>query len=384
MEEKQPENRVQKPVRQRPDDFVHTGPETLAGRYLRMFWQPIRRAEDLSPGRAMPIRVMGEGFTLYRGQGGGVHLLEFRCAHRGAQLSIGKVEGEELRCLYHGWKYDGEGKCVEQPAEVKPFCEKIRLRSYPVYEYLGLIFAYLGEGEPAPKPVFKEFEDKEGVHVVPPPYVVPCNYFNQIDNNGDMHAPFTHSDMMNFDGPAMHREVTAEESDWGVTWHESQGASRRVTHFLMPNAMQSKRVPMSKSRGGRTEVLSWMVPVDDEHHQRFEVYFGKATEEEARRYMDRFKNLERVPELGDRVLAGSLELGGIDDWARSRVQVEDYLVLVGQGAIPDRGREHLGRSDVLVILRRKIWERELRALAEGRPLKKWDKPERLETSFTRI
>lgn len=373
------ENPIQNPGEE-PVDFVHTGPGTLAGRYMRQFWQPIYQAEDLALGRAVPVRVMGEDFTLYRGEGGTPHLLEFRCAHRGAQLSIGKIEGDHLRCLYHGWKYDGEGRCVEQPAEVRPFCDRIRLRSYPVYEYLGLIFAYLGEGAPPPKPVFKEFED-EGVRVVPPLYVVPCNYFNQIDNNGDMHAPFTHSDMMDFDVPPTLHEVTAEETDWGVTWHESHAAARRVTHFIMPNAMQSNRVPMSKSRGGRTEVLSWMVPIDDEHHQRLEVYFGKATEEEAHRYMERFKNLERVPELGDAVLAGSLQLGAIDDWARSRVQIQDYLVLVGQGAIPDRSREHLGRSDVLVLLRRKIWERELRALAEGRPLKQWKKPERLETTI---
>jgi hypothetical protein len=199
-----------------------------------------------------------------------------------------------------------------------------------------------------------------------------------------MHAPFTHSDMMNFDGPATLREVKAEETDWGVTWYESQGAGRRVTHFIMPNAMQSRRVPMGKSRGGNTEVLSWMMPLDDKHHQRFEVYFSKASEEEARRYMERFQNLERVPELGNHVLSGSLRLDEIDDRSRSRVQIEDYLVLVGQGTIPDRGREHLGRSDALVLLRRKIWERELRALAAGRPLKNWQKPERLETSFNRL
>jgi len=366
-----------------PVDFVHTGPGTLAGRYMRMFWQPIFRAEDLKAGRAVPVKMMSEDFTLYRGQGGSPHLLEFRCAHRGAQLSIGRVEGEELRCLYHGWKYNAEGRCVEQPAEVKPFCENIQLRSYPVYEYLGLIFAYLGEGKPPAKPVFKEFED-DGVVLVPPTYVVPCNYFNQIDNNGDMHAPFTHSDMMNFDGPPTLREVIAEETDWGVTWHERHGAARRTTHFIMPNLMQSKRVPMSKSNGEETDVLSWMIPIDDEHHKRLEVYFGRSTEEEARRYMERFQNLERVPELGDAVLAGRLQLPDIDDWARSRVQIQDYLVLVGQGAIPDHGREHLGRTDVLVLLRRKIWERELRAVAEGKPLKQWKKPQRLETSVKRV
>src|SRR5204862_7802724 len=121
-------------------DFVHTGPGTLAGRYLRLFWQPVFRSQDVAAGRAMPIRVMSEDLTLYRGEGGGLHVLDFRCAHRGTQLSTGWVEGDTIRCRYHGWQYDGAGQCVGQPAEPAPFCEKVRIRSYPVQEYLGLIF----------------------------------------------------------------------------------------------------------------------------------------------------------------------------------------------------------------------------------------------------
>src|SRR6185369_3106058 len=106
-------------------DFVHTGPGTLCGRYLRMFWQPVCRAGDIEPGRTKPIRIMGEDFTLYRGQEGTPHIVAFRCAHRGTQLSAAWVEGDDLRCYYHGWKYDASGQCIEQPAEVNPFCEKI-------------------------------------------------------------------------------------------------------------------------------------------------------------------------------------------------------------------------------------------------------------------
>src|ERR1051325_4929066 len=84
-------------------DFVHTGPGTLAGQYLRRFWQPVFRSQDLKPGAAAPLRVMGENFTLYRGQSGEVYVLDFRCAHRGTQLSTGWVEGDNLRCRYHGW-----------------------------------------------------------------------------------------------------------------------------------------------------------------------------------------------------------------------------------------------------------------------------------------
>ncbi|MBM2813209.1 MAG: hypothetical protein HW416_3968 [Chloroflexi bacterium] len=109
-----------------------------------------RRARDIGPGRAVPIRVMNEDFTLYRGESGAPKVLAFRCAHRGTQLSTGWVEGEDLRCFYHGWKYDASGQCIEQPAEPEPFCQKIRIRSYPTEEYLGLIFAYFGEGDPPP------------------------------------------------------------------------------------------------------------------------------------------------------------------------------------------------------------------------------------------
>src|SRR5712692_4359734 len=128
-------------------DFVHTGPGTLAGRYMRLFWQPVYRSKDLHRGHAKPIRIMSEDFTLYRGEGGQAHVVAFRCAHRGTQLSTGWVEGDEIRCFYHGWKYDASGQCVEQPAEPEPFCQRIKIRAYPTREYLGIIWAYLGEGD---------------------------------------------------------------------------------------------------------------------------------------------------------------------------------------------------------------------------------------------
>src|SRR5262245_60715423 len=127
-------------TKQNYKDFFHTGPGTLAGCFMRSFWQPVYRAKDLSPGQTKPIRIMSEDFTLYRGESGTTHLLAPRCAHRRAQLSAGWVEGDCIRCMYHGWKYDGSGQCVEQPAEDESFAKKIRIRSYPTREYLGLVF----------------------------------------------------------------------------------------------------------------------------------------------------------------------------------------------------------------------------------------------------
>jgi len=122
-------------------DVARTGPGTLAGRYMRQFWQPVYTSADLPPKRAKPIRIMSEDFTLYRGESGAAYVVGFRCAHRGTQLSTGWVRGENIRCLYHGWTYDGAGQCVEQPAEPEPFCAKVRIRGYPTQEYLGLVFA---------------------------------------------------------------------------------------------------------------------------------------------------------------------------------------------------------------------------------------------------
>src|SRR3954466_10024530 len=85
--------------------FEQTGPATPAGRYLRRFWQPVYHSVDLKPGRPVPLHIMNDAFTLYRSESGEAHLTEARCPHRGTLLSSAWVEGDALRCFYHGWKF---------------------------------------------------------------------------------------------------------------------------------------------------------------------------------------------------------------------------------------------------------------------------------------
>ena len=172
------ETRLPETTQTSPDwsDFLHTAPGTLAGRFMRMFWHPIYAGEDLRPGRAIPLQIMNERLTLYRGESGAAHAVAFRCVHRGTQLSTGWVEGDDLRCRYHGWKYDATGQCIEQPCEPEPFCEKVRIRSYPTEEYLGLIFVYMGEGEAPPMPRFSQFNEANGMLEVAKPKLCESNY----------------------------------------------------------------------------------------------------------------------------------------------------------------------------------------------------------------
>ena len=199
-------------------DMEEVGPGTPAGRYLRRFWQPVMRVRDLPKGKAKPIEIMSEKFTIYRGEDGTSHMVAFRCPHRGTQMSLGWVEGNSIRCRYHGWRYEGSGRCVEQPNEDRPFCDKVTLPTYPTREYLGLIFAYLGDGEP---PAFRLLPDMDrpGVIVTDPVEVVPCSYWNKLDNDHG-HIPWVHratAYRKNRTDILVLREEDVTESPWGWT-----------------------------------------------------------------------------------------------------------------------------------------------------------------------
>jgi 5,5'-dehydrodivanillate O-demethylase oxygenase subunit len=363
---------------------VYTGPGTLGGRFLRSFWQPICVAEDLQPGRAIPIRVMSETFTLYRGVGGRAHTLASRCPHRGTQLSTGRVEGDALRCFYHGWKFSGDGACIEAPAERSGFCDSIHVRTYPTEEYLGLIFAFLGEGEAPPLPRYPELED-EGVLEVSEVVVWPCNYFNRLENSVDpVHVPFVHAESEFTEyGLADVPEVWGEETDFGLsTSAKRPNGAVRVTHFHMPNVNYFKGVP-NESGLDWVEHLSWRLPVDDEHCASFVVQLTHVTgvaadeyRERRRRKVEKARTTASATLLGPDVLAGTLRIADIED-RTFIVNLQDYVAQIGQGTIADRSDERLGRSDRVVILMRKLWLRELQALADGRPLKHWHRSSRV-------
>lgn len=360
-------------------EIVHTGPGTLAGRFLRMFWQPVGCSHELLAGRPLPLRILGEDFTLYRGASGAPYLVGSRCAHRGTQLSVGTVEGECIRCFYHGWKYDGSGQCVEQPAEGESFADKIRIPGYPVREYIGLIFAFFGTGEPPPLPRYPRFEspdislDVAGLKRI-------CNYFNNVDNSLDnAHVRFVHrrhrdaaDDHVVLGDPI----ISVEESEWGIRRYVKYPDGKDLTFFFgMPNInfINGQVVdPVIK----RADVMVFKVPVDDENHIHFEVRAIAMTGERGRAWVEERRRLrakveDERPELVRAILAGKLHLSDIDPNRIDFVMLEDEIAQTGQGAIAVRSNEHLGRSDRGVFLLRKIWERELRNLAEGRPLKQW-------------
>lgn len=356
-----------------------TGPGTLAGRYLRRFWLPVAEVGDVAAGRARAIRILGEQFTLYRGTTGDAHLVDYLCAHRNVPLFTGNVEGDCIRCFYHGWMYDAAGQCVEQPAEDEAFAAKVHIDGYPVRIFQGLVFAYLGEGEPPPFQLIESFS-APGFNGTSS-YVRHTNYLNSLENSVDYTHPFFVHSNSEFTGIGINRElprVGAAETEYGIIGKKlySDG-TMHVNHILMPLAALITNVE------GTTMLnhLAWRIPIDDQSHRAFILnhadIFGDdlvafQAAHAARR--EALKTLQPGSEVVEAIFRGDLYLDDVDASRPDIISIQDSVAMELQPPPGQRPPDRLGRGDVAIILLRKMLRRELRALESGTPLKEWRWP----------
>ncbi len=160
------------------DELIRVGPGTPCGEYLRRFWQPVIRTEELGdlPRR---VRILGEDLVVFRDRSGAIGLIERYCPHRGTSLEFGLIEDKGIRCCYHGWLFGVDGTILETPGEPADSTLKDRLfhGAYPVHEHKGLIFAYMGPPEKQPAfPIFDTYDLPGYDLVARPPTVWECNW----------------------------------------------------------------------------------------------------------------------------------------------------------------------------------------------------------------
>ena len=363
--------------------YDRTGPNTPAGRYLRQFWIPVAQITDVKPARAKTITIMSEKFTLYRGESGDAHLIGHLCPHRHVALAVGRVEGECLRCFYHGWKFDPDGDCVDQPAEDESFKAKVHIAAFPTREYLGLVFAFIGKGEPPPFPEFKRFE-RPG-ELVTWSYVRNTNYFNSMENGADhVHANFVH-ERSAFSTVGVNREIPEIEpweTDFGIAFNTKYKDGKNGRHYVV---MPLAHYIMIAEEGLDTLVdhLAFRIPVDDNTHRAFIVNVFEIFGEERDRYMAKraqqrltLQGLPPSNEIVEAVIRGETHIDEVPD-RPDLVGIQDSVVMETQPPISDREPDQLGRSDRAAILLRRIYAREIEAFAEGKPVKRWTYPENL-------
>jgi 5,5'-dehydrodivanillate O-demethylase len=369
--------------------YDRTGPTTPAGRYLRSFWTPVAESTDVPAGQARTIQIMSQRFTLFRGASGEPHLVADLCAHRHTALGTGWVDGDCIRCLYHGWLFDGSGQCREQPAEDEGFAEKVRIAAYPVREYMGLVFAYLGEGEP---PAFQTIGVLEGPGILlHRGYTRRTNYFNSFENGCDfIHSYFVHARSVMTTAGALREipKVSAEETEFGLTAYQRFTDGKvGMTYILMPLGMYiggfSTPTP-EEPKIFLTHHVAWRVPIDDASHRSFVLTFAELTGDDADRYREneeraqaRMRDFPPRAEIMDAIDRGEIKVDDVDIARPDIVNIQDAVVQEAQPLMSEREPDRLARSDGPVILLRKIYNREVRAFAQGKPTKRWTLPKDL-------
>jgi 5,5'-dehydrodivanillate O-demethylase len=355
-----------------------TSPGTPMGKLLRRFWQPVAVSKDLAPGRPKRIRILSEDLTLYRGESGKPYLVGPKCAHRLTRLDTGWIEGENIRCMYHGWQYDGTGQCLHRPAEEDKGLPRVKIAGYPAREYGGLVFAYMGEGA-APEfdlPRKDAFERPNGV-VYARSQTWDCNWFQQVENSLDaVHVSFVHHyGRVGSFGAAVTTSVpklSYAETEAGIEQTAVRGENNvRKSNWTFPNNNHIV-VPGLAESDPWIDVGVWMVPIDDERTVRMELYGSPIAGADAGRFIEHFARhegynpAEHAHELfEERIFPEEpvMELTG----------AQDYVAQRGQGTVADRLNERLGKSDQGVVFLRRLFWRELALIEAGLPTKQWRK-----------
>ena len=367
--------------------LTEVGHGTPMGELLRRYWHPVALSADVDAATPLRLRILGEDVVAFRDGTGAIGLLHSRCCHRGTSLYYGRIEEQGIRCCYHGWLFARDGACLEMPCEPAGSSRPSMVRQpwYPVREYRGLIFAYMGPLDRMP--AFQIYDcierDAErpgqivlasaglgsGGHVVVPELglrtgdpVMPANWLQIFENVMDpYHVYILH---MNMSG-AQFASVMARvpEISWGETelgmrayqdrTLESGKLFRRITEAFVPN-VRIVPSPAAGEQGHGFEpggLLSWVVPNDDTHTTFFSLgtfpLKADGTPYPVRRSQFDGRNWEELSEEEHRRMPGDVE------------------AQVGQGPISIHAEEHLVLSDRGIMMLRKRWLKQLRLLEAG-------------------
>ena len=307
------------------DLITRTGAKDPCGKLMRSYWQPAALVDELQGARPVrPVKLLGENLVLFRDEDGRYGLIDRHCAHRGADLAFGRLENGGLRCAFHGWLFDASGQCLETPAEPagSQLCKGIKQRAYPVVEKSGILWAYLGEGEP---PAFPEID----CFVAPDSHTfafkghINCNWLQALEVGIDpSHASYLHrffededtsgaygkqfrgasagSDMpmtkilREYDRPI----INVEHTEYGLRLIalreiDEERTHVRVTNQLFPHGFV---IPMSTEM----TITQWHVPVDDENCYWYAIFTSYTTPVDKKKMRDQRLELYELPDYKSR------------------------------------------------------------------------------------
>jgi phenylpropionate dioxygenase-like ring-hydroxylating dioxygenase large terminal subunit len=377
--------------------LVRVGPGTPAGELFRRYWQPALLASEVPEPDGAPVRLrlLGENLIAFRDTNGRVGLVDAFCPHRRAPLFFGRNEQCGIRCVYHGWKFDVDGNCVDMPSEPlgTQLKDEAKLLSYPTIEVGGIIWAYMGPKDQMPEPPNYEWLRAPATHRFVSKTFEACNYLQALEGGLDTaHSSFLHNnnlknkDMLRTRDTAPKLDVSLTEFGYSYvsTRRISDGQNYvRVYHYVMPfqqmrgnvTAREDKKEVKVKKLDGHiwvpiddetTYVYNWALGYDQQHPleqdfmEAFESAYGRGRED----YIPGTFILNRNGAndyLIDRRIQKEETFSGIKG-----VNTQDFALQEGMGPICDRSKEFLGSSDKAIVTMRRLLLEATRVVESGK------------------
>jgi phthalate 4,5-dioxygenase len=387
------------------ESILRTGPGTPMGELMRQYWIPAALSSELNADEA-PTRIMllGEKLIAFRDTSGRVGIMDHRCPHRCASLFYGRNGENGIRCVYHGWKYDADGNCVDMAniPERQHFKDRVRAKAYLTAERNGVVWVYMGDRARAPGlPPFEAcFAPSETMQIR---FVQRrCNWLQAVEGDLDTsHVGLlhfgaakpsasldkSHQDLVVNRAP----EYKVTETPFGLSYGAHRpsptvtgGTYWRIAHFLFPFWI----MPPVSSLEDNVMVRAF-IPMDDEHCMfvGFEsksymrendrpglpgAHIRDALQPNTTDWFGRFRLIQQ-PEndyLIDRELQRERSFTGVDG-----IHTQDQCVTESMGGIVDRTFENLAPSDIAVARNRRMLLNTVKAFQDGKRPPAADNPE---------
>jgi 5,5'-dehydrodivanillate O-demethylase len=346
--------------------LTRVGPGTPGGELLRRYWQPLCPAAEITADKPKKcVRILGEDLLVFRDGEGRLACVEEHCKHRGTSLFYGYLEPAGIRCCYHGWLYDIQGQCIEQPFEPGDSRMKngMRLKSYPVQSLGGLLFVYMGP-DPAKATLLPRWDvlvREDGRREVKAFPIHDCNWLQIQENTADStHTFYLHGIMDVRLGtkhpfaPYYRRPIDKLEfsfCEWGLDKVIHYGGDVPEAEIrpplIFPNIL---RIP-----NGPTEVMHWRVPINDHKTRILFVAFTPVADGSVRTPEDAVIPYEYVPPM--KTPEGEYDLQSFFS--------QDQMAQETQGEIYDRCNENLGTSDRGIVMYRRMLLEQIERVEKG-------------------
>ncbi|HEX3243928.1 MAG TPA: Rieske 2Fe-2S domain-containing protein [Chloroflexota bacterium] len=386
--------------KQMNERITQTGPGTPLGEAFRRYWMPALLSEEIPAPDCPPVRVglLSEKLVAFRDSNGQVGLVAENCPHRGASLFFGRNEEAGLRCVYHGWKFDAAGTCVDMPNEPPEsnFKHKVRVTAYPCVERGGVVWAYMGPAEKRPPDPDYEWARLPAGHTFCSKTYQECNYLQSMEGGIDSsHSSFLHrmfqtesaNSAATFGTTGYRARSTAPRlvvlrTDFGFTYASIRNVKDEGKNFVrayqwvmpfqqmrayagfagVPSVHGHMWVPIDDETSW---VYNWMyhidgseLPEDEIYHE--EKFFGRAHDDLIPGTYKPIANKSN-DYLIDRERQRSVNFTGING-----VNAQDMAVQESMGPIYDRTKEHLGSADLAIITARRMLLEAAKDVEDGR------------------